>query len=195
MLHSHERLVLFLPKARGTPHTNMLCSITQAYTVLDLTHTHTHALCLGADCVRMISTISANCDVAFCALTVIITDFTDLHTTLPFPTSLLLLTYSLFPLLIRADQGPSTASSISYTTGCCVCVWEREASTQLKQPINQSIRQSIPPSMIPHTCVLHGAKMEALFPHVPPHSLCVKYHCSQHGEPRCFSNMCVCVCV
>lgn len=120
MLHSHEiseRLALFLPKVRENPRTNMLCNTTQAYTVIGPlclsfhpqnthtdTHASTHAWCLGADCVRMISTISANCDVAFCALTVIIADFTDLHTTLPFPTSPLLLTYS--PCL-------STASSIS----------------------------------------------------------------------------------
>lgn len=59
----------------------------------------------GSNYVRMISTISANCDVAFCALTVIIADFTDLHTTLPFPTSLLLysLTASYHCLLEQAN--------------------------------------------------------------------------------------------
>ena len=108
--------------------------------------TLTHTWCLGADCVRMISTISANCDVAFCALTVIIADFTDLHTTLPFPTSLLLLTYSLLPLLIRADRGLSTASSVSshckLCVSVCVCA-PAEPSQSIKQFINQSISQSV----------------------------------------------------
>lgn len=89
-----ERLVLFLPKTGRN------------------TRRRTRAVAAGFDCVRMISTISAKCDVAFCALAVIIADFTDLHTTLPFPTPLLLLTYSRFPLFIRASPPPPPAPSI-----------------------------------------------------------------------------------
>lgn len=131
-----------------TTHKHALQCDTSIHCFGLLSVTHTCAWCLGADCVRMISTISANCDVAFCALTVIIADFTDLHITLPFPTSLLLLTYSLFPLLIRADRGPSTVASISYA-GCCACVWGTELHKHSwnSQSIHQSTNQSGSPPL------------------------------------------------
>lgn len=81
--------LLFCHKARGRSLTDICCRLTQAlfWTFLfpratpharSLTHTR---LVSGR---RLISTISANCDAAFCALAVIITDFANLHSALPF---------------------------------------------------------------------------------------------------------------
>lgn len=142
-----KRLVLFLPNDwRKRAHT----------------HTQTHdrqSLSVGSDCVRMISTISANCDVAFCALTVIIADFTDLHTTLPFPTSLLLLTYSLFSLFIRGS--PTAVYTIAY---------RRQGGKELQdhgwnsQSNNQSDNQSFqPPPPFTSLCVVWGPKWRLRF--------------------------------
>lgn len=137
-----------LPKARVHPHTNMRRSLTRALFWTSLsTHVHARTHTRSVSGCRLISTISANCDVAFCALTVIITDFTDLHTLLPlFPTSLLLLTSSLFPLLVRAGA-PSTASSASHTRpASCVCAWHREGEP-IYQSINEPANQSGSPPL------------------------------------------------
>lgn len=162
MLHSREiskKVRLVFAKGREEPHTHT-CSAVKHQLALFWTlfsaclHTHTHTGSLGADCVRMISTISANCDVAFCALTVIIADFTDLHTTLPF-SHLSALTH-LQPRLYHTLQA------------VCVCVHQQS---------NKSINQSGTPSSFSCSCSEPKWRLRL------PRWLCVKYHCSRHGEP------------
>lgn len=123
MFHSNEmrkRLATNHGHKHVQRNTSTICTHTAfCFLLSSMTHTHTHTDarvgCLGADCVRMISTISANCDVAFCALTVIIADFTDLHTTLPF-SHLSALTHL---------QPVSSASHLYHTLQAilCLCVY------------------------------------------------------------------------
>lgn len=144
----------------------------------------------------MISTISANCDVAFCALAVIIADFTDLHTTLPFSTSLLLLTYSRFSLFMSAS--PTIAPSIPSPMDARREKGKRESclitAETANHIINQIVNHSDGPRLLMSLCVVwgqNGGSVGFFFVIILRRTPHVKYHCSRHGEPRCSSSMCV----